>query len=157
MGKCIIIRKQIYEPFCHIPLFQPFIHASYLFEFNYLTQDEKGNIIQYANFAEEQVENHKDSLEVQLLKDKLKEFATINTNIKNYRSVLQGKFLKLKILEAFLEGGPQFILQITIMMQNGPSSYSQYITIATSLLSFSLGATAILFDFPTEVSTIIFI
>ena len=152
MGKWIIIRKQIYEPVCHIPLIQPFIHASYLFEFNYLTQDEKANIMQYENFSNEQIGNHKDSLELQLSKDKLEEFATINKDIKNYRLVLQGKFLKLKILEAFLEGGPQFILQMTIMMQNGPSSYSQYVTIATSLLSFSLAATKILLNFPTEVS-----
>ena len=71
--------------------------------------------------------------------------------IKTHRTYLIGQFMDLKLYEAFLEGGPQSIVQLMIVMQGGLTSYFQIFTIATSLLSFTLAATEIYLRYPTKV------
>ena len=71
--------------------------------------------------------------------------------IKIHRTYLIGQFMDLKLYEAFLEGGPQSIVQLMIVMQGGLTSYFQIFTIATSLLSFTLAATEIYLRYPTKV------
>ena len=74
--------------------------------------------------------------------------------IKTHRTYLIGQFMDLKLYEAFLEGGPQSIVQLMIVMQGGLTSYFQIFTIVTSLLSFTLAATEIYLRYPTKVYTI---
>ena len=71
--------------------------------------------------------------------------------IKIHRTYLIGQFMDLKLYEAFLEGGPQSIVQLMIVMQGGLTSYFQIFTIATSLLSFTLAASEIYLRYPTKV------
>ena len=59
--------------------------------------------------------------------------------------------MDLKLYEAFLEGGPQSIVQLMIVMQGGLINYFQIVTIITSLLSFTLAATEIYLRYPTKV------
>ena len=88
-------------------------------------------------------------------KNALFKFAKINDDINKQKTFLQAEFLDMKLFETFLEGGPQSILQIAIIIMYGPTDYWQYVTIATSLLSFCLSATYMYLQYPTKVILII--
>ena len=144
---------------CHIPLLQPFIHTTYFLEFIFLEEDLQKNFEGFTQFCDKDImieiltyygHVHK----INYLKKELMVYAEMNKKIVKQKAYLKGQFLDLKLYEAFLEGGPQSILQIAIIMQCGPSSYWQYLTISTSLLSFSFTATKMLLEYPTKVSTL---
>ena len=82
---------------------------------------------------------------------KLEDFAKTNQKIKQHKRFLNTQVLGLKLYEAFLEGGPQSILQFTILMKSGIIDYFQIFTLATSLLSFSRTATSLYLGFSTKV------
>ena len=82
-------------------------------------------------------------------------FAKINDDIKKQKTFLQTEFMDMKLFETFLEGGPQSILQIAIFIMYGPADYWQYVTIATSLLSFCFSSTYMYLQYPTKVKLII--
>ena len=88
-------------------------------------------------------------------KNAIYKFAKINYDINKEKTFLQTEFLDMKLFETFLEGGPQSILQIAIFIRYGPTEYWQYVTIATSLLSFCLSATYMYLQYPTKVRLII--
>ena len=138
---------------CHIPLIQPFIHTTYFVELMLLDQDFKENINAYNGFAEMFNESYSIFSKCQAKKD-LIYFAETNEKIIKQKIFLRGQFLDHKMYEAFLEGGPQSILQLTILMQKGLSSPWQLFTIVTSFLTFCLCATEMLQNYPTRVSII---
>ena len=136
----------------HIPLIQPFIHATYLIELMFLGYDSKCNYNKYTQFADilnKNNENNPRNLEND--KKSLIKFAETNEDIKKQKAYCLRKFLNMKLFETFLEGGPQCILQLSIIMQHGPSSYWQYITISTSIIRFCLSATGMFLNYPTNV------
>ena len=59
-------------------------------------------------------------------------------------------FQKMKLYEAFGESAPQAALQISIVLQVGILSTTQIITICTSFLSLTLGASEILLMMSTK-------
>ena len=65
---------------------------------------------------------------------------------------LLSEFQEKKLYEAFLESGPQMILQLSITLRNGISGYSQILTILTSFLTFVFASGKFFWHYPTLVS-----
>ena len=68
------------------------------------------------------------------------------------KNTLLATFMDLKLLEAFLEAGPQFAFQISVILQDGISSDTQIVTIATSALSLTWASSELYLKYQTEVS-----
>ena len=103
----------------------------------------------YTNFATK-LDLNKGTLE-----DKRKEALDYgNKNHKNLdeKNTLLATFLDLKLLEAFLEAGPQFAFQISVILQDGISSNTQIVTIVTSALSLTWASSELYLKYQTEVS-----
>ena len=86
---------------------------------------------------------------------------------KDYQNEVNGDFHDFRIMEAFLEGAPQTILQLTIVFQEeriGELNHESWLTlflsiwswisIIISFLTFSLGAVGIFTEGPTQVCII---
>ena len=73
---------------------------------------------------------------------------------KDYQNRIRGEFHDFKIMESFLEGAPQSILQLTIILQEQTLKQveiSTWISIGMSFFTFSLGAAGIYTECPTKV------
>ena len=84
------------------------------------------------------------------MKDAFKYGHSNHNNLKE-KNTLLAKFLDLKLLEAFLEAGPQFAFQISVILQDGISSGTQIFTIVTSALSLTWASSELYLKYPTEV------
>ena len=76
-----------------------------------------------------------------------------------YEKYLLGLVYQFKLSETFLEGAPQSILQLSILLeqwdpQNPPTSL-QYFSFLTSFVSFTLSATQLYLQHPTKVGIIL--
>ena len=80
------------------------------------------------------------------------EMGQINHKAQTEKKTLLAKFMDLKLLEAFLEAGPQLVFQIMVVMQDGMTSNNQWITILTSALSLTWSSAELYLKYPTEVS-----
>ena len=96
--------------------------------------------------------------------EKIKALVNEYKKAKDYQNEVDGDFHYFRIMEAFLEGAPQTILQLTIIFQQeqiGEINYDTWFTILLSLWSwisiilsftcFSLGAVGIFTQGPTKV------
>ena len=77
-----------------------------------------------------------------------------NHGLLTEKNTLLATFLDLKLLEAFLEAGPQFAFQLSVILQDGLSSYTQIFTIVTSALSMTWASSELYLKYPTEVRNI---
>ena len=84
------------------------------------------------------------------MKDAFKYGHSNHNNLKE-KNTLLATFLDLKLLEAFLEAGPQFAFQISVILQDGISSGTQIFTIVTSALSLTWASSELYLKYPTEV------
>ena len=104
---------------------------------------------EYTNFAKNLYLN-KSTLE-----DKRKEaldYGKKNNENLVEKNTLLATFMDLKLLEAFLEAGPQFAFQISVILQDGISSDTQIVTIVTSALSLTWASSDLYLKYQTEVS-----
>jgi hypothetical protein len=67
---------------------------------------------------------------------------------------VQEKFQQTKILEAYGESGPQFCLQLAIMIQIAHISPLQIASVTISIISFTLAASNVYSQMPTKYSEI---
>ena len=148
----IKLRKRINKTLC-LSIFRPFIHFAYLVELKFIDEDLKQNFNNYVRFADKLIENVQ---KINNEEDKLKlmRFGENNEKLLNQRDLLRSQFFSEKLYETFFENCPQGMLQLMIIMQSGVTSYFQYFTICTSILSFSLSAVEMLLLNPTKVSII---
>ena len=149
----IIWRRGLWKPILHLPLVQSWVNTTYLIEFVYLDIDLDTNLKKYKEF----VSNHTskaptDRFNLADEQKKLETFAEINDKITRQKLLLEGQFLDHKLHESFLEGGPQSILQMTIVFKQGFNGGLQIFTILTSLLGFTLTSTEMYLTSPTKVS-----
>ena len=88
----------------------------------------------------------------------IKEILKNYKEAKEYQDKVRGEFHDFKIMESFLEGAPQSILQLTIILQEQTLKQveiSTWISIGMSFFTFSLGAAGIYTECPTKVHTYI--
>ena len=86
----------------------------------------------------------------------IKEILKNYKEAKEYQDKVRGEFHDFKIMESFLEGAPQSILQLTIILQEQTLKQveiSTWISIGMSFFTFSLGAAGIYTECPTKVHT----
>ncbi len=65
-------------------------------------------------------------------------------------SKIEADFQKIKMMEAIFESGPQFILQMSIILKVGNIQVHQAVTIFVSIFSFWLSTTKFLLTMPTR-------
>ena len=133
---------------CHIPIIQPMVHFTYFTELRNLDNQLAENQQKYVKFRDSIRRNNKSLDEKQ---NEAYTFGRTNSQHLNAKKTLLATFLELKLLEAFLEAGPQFVFQLGVMMQDGVSSYNQIITICTSAFSLIFASSELFLKHPTEV------
>ena len=134
----------------HIPILQPFVHLTFFTELRRLDNKIQENQHEYTNFATK-LESNETTLE-EKVNEAFKYGHNNHDNLKEKNNLL-ATFLHLKLLEAFLEAGPQFAFQISVILQDGISSGTQIITIVTSALSLTWASSELYLKYPTEVRT----
>ena len=134
----------------HVPILQPFVHLTYFLELRSLENKIQTNQQKYTTFASN-LESNENTLDEN--RKKAFEYGHINHDSLEEKNTLLATFLDLKLLEAFLEAGPQFAFQISVILQDGISSVNQIFTIVTSALSLTWGSSELFLKYPTKVST----
>ena len=133
----------------HLPILQPFVHMTFLKELWKFDKNIQENQQEYTKFAKS-LDSNKDTLEDNV-REAL-EFGKKNHKYLEYKNKLLTNFLDLKLFEAFLEAGPQFAFQISVILQDGISGPTQLLTIVTSALSLTWASSELYLKYPTEVS-----
>ena len=133
---------------CHIPIIQPIVHFTYFIELRNLDNQLAENQHKYIEFRDSVEQNEKPLDEKQ---EEAYTYGRTNSQHLKSKKTLLATFLELKLLEAFLEAGPQFVFQLSVMMQDGVSSYNQIITICTSAVSLIWASSELFLKHPTEV------
>ena len=134
---------------CHLPILQPLVHVMYFLELRTCDKKIKKNLRFYQNKKETF-----GSCEVDQLENATKEINSmgkINYKNQNAKKTLLAKFMDMKLLEGFLEAGPQLVFQIMVVMQDGFTTNNQRVTILTSALSLMWTSAEIYLKYPTEV------
>lgn len=134
---------------CHLPIIQPFVHLTYFQQLRSRDNKISQNQQDFVNFRESEKFSN---LSLQEKQSNAIDFGRKNNQLLIKKKKLLATFLELKMLEAFLEAGPQFVFQISVMMQDGISSYNQIFTICTSAFSLIWASSELYLNFPTEVS-----
>ncbi len=65
------------------------------------------------------------------------------------QSKVEGNYLRVRMIEAIFESGPQFIMQLAIIIKTGNVEYHQLVSIGISLLSFWYSTTQFMLEMPT--------
>ena len=131
-----------------MPILQPIVHCTFFKELIRLDNQIQENQKTYTDFAANLDLNKK-------LDDNTKEafeYGQKNHGLSKEKNTLLATFLDLKLLEAFLEAGPQFAFQLSVILQDGLSSYTQIFTVVTSALSLTWASSELYLKYPTEVS-----
>ena len=134
---------------CHFPILQPFVHLTYLKELRNLDLEIQENLKHYSASRSTIILRRKP------LPEKQNDTYSYGRKYFKYRSEknqLLATFLQLKLLEAFLEAGPQFAFQISVILQDGLSGTTQIVTIVTSAISLTWTSSELFLKYPTEVS-----
>ena len=132
----------------HIPILQPFVHFTYFIILITIDRKIQKNRQNYTDFAKN-LESNKKPLE-EKSKEAL-EYGNSCSSLLTDKNDLLATFLDLKLLEAFLEAGPQFAFQVSVMVQDGISSETQIFTTVTSALSLTWASSELFLKYPTEV------
>ena len=133
----------------HVPIVQPFVHLTFFLELMGMDKKIQENQNEYTNFATGL------DLNEGTLDDKVKD--ALDYGKQNHKKLVEkntllATFMDLKLLEAFLEAGPQFAFQISVILQDGISSDTQIVTIVTSALSLTWASSELYLKYQTEVS-----
>ncbi len=65
------------------------------------------------------------------------------------QSRIEGNYIQVRMIEAIFESGPQFILQMAIILKTGAVEYHQLVSMVISLLSFWYSTTQCMLEMPT--------
>ena len=118
----------------HVPILQPFVHLTFFMELRKYDSLIQKNQQSYTNFAK-----YLESKQISLEQDRNEalKFGRTNQEKMMKKNDLLTTFLDLKLLEAFLEAGPQLAFQVSVILQDGISSPTQITTIVTSAISLT--------------------
>ena len=145
---------------------QSLIHACFFFEQKAIGDVIKGIDDSYQKLTEIVItefknahrKNNEGGEEINFKKDvyinQIKELARKRQEAKNHELKIHGDIYDFKIMESFLEGAPQSVLQLVIILQNYELSNVDlftWINIFISFASFSKTAAGIYSYHPTQV------
>ena len=133
---------------CHIPIIQPLVHLSFFRQLRILDNAIYNNHEDYVTFRKDIKTSEKD------LSEKVEEaysYGRKNEKYQTEKKTLLAKFLEMKLLEAFLEAGPQFVFQIVVILQDGITGYNQILAVFTSAFSLIWASAELYLKYPTEV------
>ena len=133
----------------HVPIIQPFVHLTFFTELRSRDKRILENQQEYTDFAK-QIGSNETFLEEKT--EVAFQYGRNNNDLLGEKSILLATFLDLKLLEAFLEAGPQLAFQISVILDDGISSSTQIATIATSALSLTWASSELFLKYPTEVN-----
>ena len=131
----------------HIPILQPLVHCTFFKKLISLDNKIQENKKKYTDFAA----NLDTTKELEYNTKEAFKYGQTNHNLLKRKNTLLATFLDLKLLEAFLEAGPQFAFQLSIILQDGLSGYTQMLTVVTSALSLTWASSELYLKYPTEV------
>ena len=154
--KSIQWRNTFFKPFCHFPLVQSLVHGTFLTELWFLQKHMDRNMNEYDDYTQNLEEKSKMITDKKDQYDSLIKFARIHENIKQQILNINSKLLEFKIYESFLEGGPQSILQISILMHIGFYGWLQVFTVGSSMFTFTLASMNMYLHYPTKVFGLIY-
>ena len=132
----------------HVPILQPFVHCTFFKKLRSLDNHIQENQKKYAEFAE----NLDTSKKLEDNTTEAFKYGHTNHDLLKEKNTLLATFLDLKLLEAFLEAGPQFAFQLSVILQDGLSGYTQIFTVVTSALSLTWASSELYLKYPTEVN-----
>lgn len=133
---------------CHFPIIQPFVHLTYFRELRLLDKQIQENFKAYRVSRSMMIPGTKALAEKQ---EEAYSFGRKNYDCIFQKNQLLAAFLQLKLLEAFLEAGPQFAFQVSVILQDGLSGTTQIIAIITSAISLTWASSELFLNYPTEV------
>ena len=103
-------------------------------------------------FEEKTDQIGKDARKAKESEAEVKQIANMANDANVYTEELQGTFFDMKIYEAFLEGAPQSILQLYIILTSCEIKPFQWFTLITSFLAFTYASSEIFLKCPTKAS-----
>ena len=145
------------KPLQHFPLIQTLVHSIFTIQLHCVQADKKAieeenkglpikvmkELSNSEDFSEKKEEN----------KARIQQIAKQYHNACEFEKKLMGSFQEFKIMEGFLEGAPQSVLQIVIMLREYEDvDWFTYFTIATSFFSFSKTTAEIFLIHPSKVN-----
>ena len=145
------------KPLQHFPLVQTLVHSIFTVQLQCVQADKtaiekesKGlpiKVIKELSNTEEYNEKKEEN------KTKIHQLAKDYHDACEFEKKLLGAFQEFKIMEAFLEGAPQSVLQIVIMLREFEDvNWFTYFTIAISFFSFSKTTAEIFLIHPSKVN-----
>ena len=160
------LKDRIWKPFHHFPMFQTLAHAVFASELRLVKRDKENieednkqlakNLVDEAQnlYTENQISELPDASQEKYKAD-IKLFSDQYHDANDFEKEIFANVQEFKLLEAFLEGAPQSILQFVIMLKEDEISNDPYtwFTICVSFLSFSKTTAEIFLQHPTNVIT----
>ena len=160
------LKDRIWKPLHHFPMFQTLAHAVFASELRLVKRDKENieednkqlakNLVDEAQnlYRENQISELPDASQEKYKAD-IKSFSDQYHDANDFEKEIFANVQEFKLLEAFLEGAPQSILQFVIMLKEDEISNDPYtwFTICVSFLSFSKTTAEIFLQHPTNVIT----
>ena len=145
------------KPLQHFPLVQTLIHSIFTVQLHCVQADKKAieeeskglpiKVMKELSNAEEYNEKKEEN------KTKIQQLAIDYHDACEFEKKLLGLFQEFKIMEGFLEGAPQSVLQIVIMLREYEDvDWFTYFTITTSFFCFSKTTAEIFLIHPSKVN-----
>jgi hypothetical protein len=144
--------EKLPECLLHLPFLQPFNHLRFFIELNnaILKLDEAKMDLREAVLPNDTMSNQEREHAEENITNLEKKVRETKKSVAR----VQGKFQQTKILEAYGESGPQFCLQLAIMIQIAHISPLQIASVTISIISFTLAASNVYSQMPTKYSEI---
>ena len=145
------------KPLQHFPLIQTLIHSIFTMQLQCVLADKKAieeenkqlplKVIKEFSCFEDFVEKKEEN------KSRIQQLAKEYHDACEFEKKLLGLFQEFKIMEGFLEGAPQSVLQIVIMLREYEDvDWFTYFTITTSFFCFSKTTAEIFLIHPSKVN-----
>ena len=146
------VNRSRWRSFQHLPPVQTVISIGYFLEMQFLEQDSDKIKHEFFSLAMEVIEKFKETKQVDKSKEEeLRRLAKLAHETNMYSQKVEGEFYDMKILEAFLEGAPQTVLQLYVVLSTCNIEDIQWVTLITSFLAYTKTCSEIFLRCPTEV------
>ena len=137
----------------HLPIMQTIISVGYFLELQFLEQDAEQIKSDFFVLTQKVKAKFQESEEVDKSEEEeIRKLAKQAYETKMYTEQVEGIFYDMKILEAFLEGAPQTVLQLYIVLTTCNIENFQWVTLITSFMAYTKNCCEIFLRCPTEVS-----